>query len=194
MHTGMQPRWWRHEVARSQHQKCEVQSDKANKKIQSNIEASSPIGRTYKRADSVCPHEPFASRAFPQSVPPVPPGSVWLHVCGPTWLAQGQSVPLEAAMAADNANWHPVITTNCPTARNWADTLGGACLWSVCVSSACVQAKLKFCITLTLWENCFFSIGYISGWIENRAEDVVWNSFGILSKTVTKSENHLHNF
>lgn len=21
----------------------------------------------------------------PQSVPPVPPGSVWLHVCGPTW-------------------------------------------------------------------------------------------------------------
>lgn len=123
-----------------------------------NEQWSSPIGRTYKRVDSVCPHEPFSSRAFPQSVPPVPPGSVWLHVCGPTWLAQGQSVPVEAAMAADNVNWHPVITTNCPTARNWADTLGGACLSSVCVSSVCVQAKLKFCITLTLWENCFFQL------------------------------------
>lgn len=87
----------------------------------------------------VCSLKPFASRAFAQSIPPAPPGSVWLDVCSPTWLVQGLSVPVEAAMAADNANWLPVIITNCPTARNCADTLGGVCLRSVCASVCALE-------------------------------------------------------
>lgn len=56
----------------------------------------------------------------------------------------------------------------------------------------CRQVKVLYYTDLV--RKLFFSIGYISGWIENRAEDVVWNCFGILSKSVTTSENHLHNF
>lgn len=106
--------------------------------------------RIYKTAfvlTGYLPRAPPPSNPQPegaQSVPPVPPGPVWLHVCGPTWLVQGPSVPVEAAMAADNANWLPVITANCSTARNWADTLGGVCLRSVCSFSVCAQQVKVF--------------------------------------------------
>lgn len=56
-----------------------------------------------------------SSSSFPGSLP----DCLCLYVTGPG------SVPVEAAMLADNTNYLPAITGNCRTARNGADTLGG---------------------------------------------------------------------
>lgn len=149
-HRERRPHWWSSKLTAPEFWSAARQCWN----FQCDIETSSYINTSWRTAFVLTGHLPWGS-LLPHPAPPVPPGPVWLHVCAPTWLVQGPSVPVEAAMAADNANWLPVITTNCPTARNWADTLGGVCL-SMCVSSARVHSKLKF--FLTLWEkNCLFA-------------------------------------
>lgn len=80
-------------------------------------------------------------------LPRAPPPSLCLlfpqalSVCMSVALRDRPSVPVEAAMAADNANWLPVITTNCPTART-EQTPWVGCVCGACASLACVHSKL----------------------------------------------------